>query len=184
MRDKIMSVVLFLILGLGIGLLSGMLGIGGGILLVPGLMWLGGIEEQRRAAGISLAVLTPPIVLPAVWRYYQNGFLTSADLGLAAIIAAAFAVGSYFGAYLLNYLSVTTLRFVFGLMLMMVGVRFLLLANTEVASAFYGLLAAGLAWLGYLGLRAVGRRHMLVPDLGEKVRSFQNRSREGSDYSI
>ena len=53
-----MSILLLLILGLAVGVVSGTLGIGGGILLVPALMWLTGIEDQKRAAGISLVIIT------------------------------------------------------------------------------------------------------------------------------
>lgn len=180
-----MNVLYFVALGLGIGTLSGILGIGGGILLVPGLMWLG-IDDQRRAAAISLAVLTPPIVLPAVWRYYVGGYLSNPDLALACIVAVAFALGSYGGAEIVarDFLPLSTLRLLFGLLLLLVAVRFLLLSSPAVASAFYGLLACGLAWLSYLALRALGRHHAPRPSLGEKIRGVHDRVYQGSDYSI
>src|SRR5437879_10987645 len=109
-----MSILLLVGLGLAVGVLSGTLGIGGGILLVPAVMWLAGIDDQRRAGGITLAVLSFPIALPAVVQYYAHGLIHFEDLGRAAWIAAGFALGSYGGAHLVvgTYLTLSTLRLV------------------------------------------------------------------------
>src|SRR5436309_969922 len=72
-------------LGLGIGCLGGMVGIGGGVLLIPALTELFKVEP-RKAAGMTLAAMVPPVTLPGAWRYYNQGFLLPADLGLAACI--------------------------------------------------------------------------------------------------
>ena len=63
-----MKIVLYLSIGLAIGTASGALGIGGGVLLVPALIWLCGMDPQH-AAGTTLAVLVVPVVLPAVITY-------------------------------------------------------------------------------------------------------------------
>ena len=63
--------LIYIAIGLTIGSISGMLGIGGGVLIVPALMWLCGFEAKK-AAGTSLAILIPPIGLPAAWRFYQQ----------------------------------------------------------------------------------------------------------------
>src|SRR5262245_102626 len=104
-----MKILLYLTIGLTIGGLSGMLGIGGGVLMMPALMWLLN-AEQRQAQGMTLAILALPVVLPGVWGYYSQGLITGKDLAIAAWVAGAFAVGTYFGAYVQGYISVQTLR--------------------------------------------------------------------------
>src|SRR4051794_1835821 len=91
-----MRIILYLGIGLTVGTASGALGIGGGVLLVPALIWLAGLEP-RIAAGTTLAVLVVPVVLPAAWKYYSNGYL---DLAAACWIAVAFVCGGYLGASL------------------------------------------------------------------------------------
>src|SRR5216684_6513447 len=110
-----MQILLFLAIGLTIGTVSGALEIGGGVLLVPLLIWLCRYEF-RQAAGTTLAVLVPPIGLPAAWAYYNKGHI---DIQAALWIAGAFALGAYFGAYvsIANLLPERMLRFCFGLIM-------------------------------------------------------------------
>lgn len=179
-----MSIFLFLVMGLAVGTLSGTLGIGGGILLVPALMWFAGVEDQRRAAGITLVVLTPPIALPAVLQYISQGLIRWEDLGWAAWIAVGFALGSYGGALVVPHIPITTLRLIFGMMLLFVAVRFLLASDTAVNAAFHGGVAMGSACLVFLGLRLLGRRSLPPPGLGEHIRQFAGRPTDPGDYSI
>src|SRR5215813_12916703 len=92
-----MKLLLLAILGLGIGCIGGMVGIGGGVLLIPALTELFQVEP-RKAAGMTLAAMVPPVTLPGAWRYYNQGFLSTTDLGLAACIAVTFALGAFLGA--------------------------------------------------------------------------------------
>lgn len=62
--------MLFILLGLVAGLLSGLIGIGGGIIIVPALLFLFGFS-QHQAQGTTLALMVPPIGLPAAWTYYH-----------------------------------------------------------------------------------------------------------------
>ena len=66
-----MAIVIYLMIGLVIGSVSGVMGIGGGVLLVPALIWLCGFKSNE-AAGTTLAVLIPPIGLPTAWRAYKE----------------------------------------------------------------------------------------------------------------
>src|SRR5206468_3244528 len=109
--DVPMTIFLYLLVGLVIGAISGTLGIGGGVLLVPALIWIFGFD-QPRAAGTSLAILVPPVGLLAAWAYYQKGLM---DFEAAAWIAGAFAVGAYGGALVVPYIPLPTLRLLFGL---------------------------------------------------------------------
>jgi uncharacterized protein len=109
-----------LIFGVCIGVISGMLGIGGGIVMVPGLMLLFSFS-QSEAQGTSLAALSPPIFIFAAMVYYQNGHVR---IPVALSIAVGLMMGAYAGARLLPYVPVEWLGLVFGGVLLYVGFRF------------------------------------------------------------
>ncbi len=111
------SVVLLLLIGLASGIASGLFGIGGGLLIVPALVYLAGFS-QHRATGTSLAILLLPVGLAAVVEYYRQG---DVDLRAAAIIAVAIFFGGWIGAVLANRLSGANLRLVFGGFLVCLG---------------------------------------------------------------
>lgn len=111
------SVVLLLLIGGVSGIASGLFGIGGGVLIVPALVYLAGFS-QHRATGTSLAILLPPIGLAAVVEYYRHG---NVDLRAAIIIAVAVFLGAWIGAVVANRLSGPTLRLAFGAFLVCLG---------------------------------------------------------------
>jgi uncharacterized membrane protein YfcA len=115
------SMALF-VFGLGVGALSGLLGIGGGIVLVPGLVFLFGFSQQE-AQGTSLFVLIPPIGLFAALVYYQHGYVRLPVVGLVAI---GFMIGAYAGAHLVPHLPLDVLRTAFGVLLLFLGFMFLM----------------------------------------------------------
>lgn len=115
----LLGLVLF---GVAVGLLSGMLGIGGGIVLVPGLMLLFGFS-QPQAQGTSLAVLVPPIGIFAAMVYYQHRFV---QLDVVACVAAGFLLGAYLGAKAVPYVPLDWLRLAFGGLLLYLGFAFVL----------------------------------------------------------
>lgn len=177
-----MTILLYVAIGLSIGVVSGAVGIGGGVLLVPALIWLCG-KNPREAAGTSLAILIPPIGLPAAWKYYTEGHL---DLEMVLWIAGSFAVGGYLGAVitLKQFFPDSVLRLSFGLLMIYVALRFIVNSNSETANAAAGLIAALFAWLGYLGLRMLGRRHLTKPDLGVQIRTKREQGHGDIDYHI
>jgi uncharacterized membrane protein YfcA len=179
-----MRIALYLAIGLVIGTLSGALGIGGGVLLVPALIWLCGMEPQH-AAGTTLAVLVVPVVLPAVLYYAYEGKL---NVEAAIWLAVAFAGGSFLGAFLVSkgLLPDKQLKLVFGLMMIYVAVRFILNSDREALTAAIGLAATLFAWLGFLWLRALGRRHTPPPPprLGEQIQLMREQGHGDTDYSI
>ena len=111
----------YLLLGILVGVFSGFVGIGGGILIVPALVYLFHMD-QHRAQGTSLGALLAPIGALAFWEYYKAG---NADLPAAAWIAGGFLVGGYFGGMWAQQLSEVVLRRGFGVLLVIVGLRFL-----------------------------------------------------------
>ncbi|MEM7592613.1 MAG: TSUP family transporter, partial [Cyanobacteria bacterium P01_A01_bin.83] len=66
--------LLYIILGLFAGILSGLIGIGGGVMIVPSLVFLFGFSQQE-AQGTTLGLLVPPIGILAAWTYYQQGYV-------------------------------------------------------------------------------------------------------------
>jgi uncharacterized membrane protein YfcA len=108
-----------LLVGLVVGLVSGVVGIGGGILFVPALVWLLGMN-QHKAQGTSLGALLAPVGIFAFYEYYRRG---NADIRVAALLAAGFLVGGYFGAVGAQHIPEVWLRRVFALTLIVVGAR-------------------------------------------------------------
>jgi uncharacterized membrane protein YfcA len=108
-----------LLVGLVVGMVSGVVGIGGGILFVPALIWLAGMD-QHRAQGTSLGALLLPVGIFAFLEYYRKG---NADLHVALLLAAGFLVGGYFGAVGAQHISEVWLRRIFALTLIAVGGR-------------------------------------------------------------
>ena len=115
-----MFYLLLFLFGCGIGAMSGLLGIGGGIALVPGLVYLFGLTQQQ-AQGTSLAVMIPPIGIFAAWIYYQNGYIR---LPIVGWVAAGFLIGAFFGAKLVPQLRPDLLRVGFGILLLYTGFLF------------------------------------------------------------
>jgi hypothetical protein len=104
-------------IGLVSGIASGMFGIGGGVLIVPGLVYVLGFS-QHQATGTSLAILLPPVGLAAVLEYYQHG---NVDLKTAFIVAAALFAGAWLGAVFANHLKGQYLRLAFGVFVVGLG---------------------------------------------------------------
>lgn len=108
-----------ILLGLAAGFLSGLIGIGGGILIVPSLVFLFGFS-QHMAQGTTLALLVPPIGLLAAWTYYQQGYV---DLRAAALVCLGFFLGGLLGARLATSLPTGSLERIFGSALILIGVK-------------------------------------------------------------
>lgn len=111
-------VLVLLVIGLAGGVAAGLFGIGGGIVVVPALIYLAGFS-QHMATGTSLAMLLPPIGLAAAFEYYRHG---NVDVHAAIALAAAMFVGSWIGAYFANHMKGPHLRLMFGLFVCGVGV--------------------------------------------------------------
>ena len=110
---------MMLLVGLVVGMVSGVVGIGGGILFVPARIWLVGMD-QHKAQGTSLGALLLPVGIFAFIEYYRKG---NADLRVALLLAAGFLVGGYFGAVGAQHISELWLRRIFALTLIAIGGR-------------------------------------------------------------
>jgi uncharacterized protein len=114
--------VWLVVIGLVAGMLSGLVGIGGGLVMVPAMVWLLGYS-QHQAQGTSLAVLMLPVVFLAARDYYKAGHI---DPKVVGVIAAAFVVGGYFGGKWALALPADQLRKVFGVILLLASIKLLL----------------------------------------------------------
>ena len=112
---------MMLLVGLLVGLFSGVVGIGGGILFVPALVWLAGMS-QHKAQGTSLGALLAPVGIFAFIEYYRKG---NADLKVALLLAVGFLIGGYFGAVGAQHISDLWLRRIFAVTMIAVGGKML-----------------------------------------------------------
>jgi uncharacterized protein len=117
-----MQVTGYLVLGLAAGVLSGLIGIGGGIIIIPVLVFVFGLT-QHQAQGTTLALMVPPIGLLAALQYYKAG---DVDLKIAGLICAGFFIGGLFGAKLAMSISDDLLKKVFGGVLFLVALKMML----------------------------------------------------------
>lgn len=113
---------LYLLLGVTVGVFSGIVGIGGGVLLVPALIYLFH-QSQHQAQGTSLGALLAPIGALAFLAYYRAG---NVNVKAALLIALGFMIGGYFGGVFAQHLSETLLRRVFAVVLLGLGLQMLL----------------------------------------------------------
>jgi uncharacterized membrane protein YfcA len=114
-----MWIVWGLLAGLAVGIFSGLVGVGGGVLLLPLLVY-GFKMNQKLAQGTSLAILLPPTGILAFLSYYRHG---EADLKLGLVIAAGAMLGGWFGGEWAQELSAPTLRRIFALFLAAVAIK-------------------------------------------------------------
>ena len=115
------TVVLLLLIGLAAGLLSGLVGVGGGIIIVPALMYFLKFD-QHQAQGTSLGLLLLPVGIFAVMNYYKKGYL---DVQVVAIMCIAFVLGAFLGSKVSLAISQEKLKKVFALLLLFVAIKML-----------------------------------------------------------
>lgn len=117
------TIILLLLIGLAAGMLSGLVGVGGGIIIVPALMYFLKFD-QHEAQGTSLGLLLLPVGIFAVVNYHKKGYL---DVKVVAIMCVAFVIGAYFGSKLSLAISQEKLKKVFAILLLFVAIKMLFL---------------------------------------------------------
>lgn len=106
-------VITLIIVGLAAGMLSGLVGVGGGIIVVPALVFFLGFSQQE-AQGTSLGLLLLPVGILAVINYYNKGYI---DIKVVIIMGIAFVLGGWLGSKLALKLSEDTVRKIFAVVL-------------------------------------------------------------------
>ena len=116
-----MTALGYLIVGLVAGVFGGLLGIGGGTIVVPSLVYFFHMT-QHKAQGTILAAFLPPVALLAVMRYYHSG---NVDITAACFIALGLLIGGYYGAGLSLAIPDVMLKRAFGIFLLVLAVQFI-----------------------------------------------------------
>lgn len=150
-----------IVVGLAVGIVSGMIGLGGGMMVIPALIYIYGFSQQK-ANGTSLAMLLPPIGFLAVITYDRA---KNVDWKVAMLLAAGFVIGAWVGGWLSNSGKIPELglRVVFSILLLYVAGRMLFRTDGRAMAA----LQTCLLMLGFVGayvvMRLLGRRWQKMP---------------------
>lgn len=99
--------------------MSGFIGIGGGVVMVPALVYIMGLT-QHEAQGTSLILMLPPIGILAVMNYYKAG---QVNIWYGVIIALAFVVGGYFGSKIALKMSPAKVKLIFGILMLYISFK-------------------------------------------------------------
>jgi uncharacterized membrane protein YfcA len=115
------TIIIILIIGAVAGVFGGFIGIGGGLIVVPALIYFMGMS-QHGAQGTSLAMMLPPIGALAVYNYYKAG---EVDFKVAGILCISFIIGSFFGSKIAVSISPYQLKKAFGVIIILLGFKML-----------------------------------------------------------
>lgn len=113
------DIITLALIGLSAGIVSGMLGVGGAIIIVPALVFFFGMS-QHQAQGTSLAILLFPVGFLAFWNYYRQGYV---NFKLAMIVMLAFFIGGYLGSIAAVHVPERLLKTGFGILIIVAGIR-------------------------------------------------------------
>jgi uncharacterized protein len=115
------TILLLVLIGLAAGVLSGMIGVGGGIIIVPALVYVLGFSQQQ-AQGTSLGLLLLPVGILAVLNYYKQGYI---DAKVVGIMCVTFVLGGWLGSKLSLSLPQETVKKIFAVVLLLVAGKML-----------------------------------------------------------
>jgi uncharacterized membrane protein YfcA len=114
---SVQTIALLLLVGLLAGMLSGLVGLGGGVIIVPALVFVLGFS-QHQATGTSLGILLLPAGIFAVMNYYKRGYV---DMNVVLLVFAGFLLGGYLGSKISVSLPEATLKKIFGVVLLLIA---------------------------------------------------------------
>lgn len=117
----VQTILILLLVGIAAGILSGLVGIGGGLIIVPALIFFLGFS-QKLAQGTSLGILLLPIGILAVLQYYKAGFV---DVKTVWLVAVGFLAGGYFGSRIALSLPQEAVKKIFAIVLLVIAVKML-----------------------------------------------------------
>lgn len=120
---QIQTILILLLVGVGAGMLSGLIGIGGGIIIVPSLVFFLGFS-QKLAQGTSLGILLLPVGILAVLQFYKEGYV---DLKTVWLVSLGFLAGGYFGSRIALSLPQETVKKIFAIVLLLIAFKMLFL---------------------------------------------------------
>jgi hypothetical protein len=116
------EIIILIVIGLSAGIVSGMMGVGGAIIMVPALVFFLGLT-QHQAQGTSLSVLIFPVGILAFWNYYKQGYV---NFKITVIIILAFVIGGYLGSLVAVRIPERPLKIIFGMLIIVLGLRMII----------------------------------------------------------
>ena len=119
---SITELIILLAIGLLAGFTGGSLGLGGGVIIVPALVFIMGLT-QHQAQGTSLAVIVFPVAILGAFNYYKSGFI---NYKFVIVLALAFVVGSYLGSLMSINLPEKLLRKIFGFAMLALSIKMII----------------------------------------------------------
>jgi uncharacterized membrane protein YfcA len=121
MKMTVSTIIILILIGLLAGILSGLVGVGGGIIMVPMFILFLGLN-QYNAQGLSLAVMLPPVTFLAVYNYHKAGG-GSIDWKVALIVSLLFVIGGFIGSKIALQINQRTLKRIFGVLMLIVAIK-------------------------------------------------------------
>ncbi len=118
---SITTIIILIIIGVAAGILSGLVGVGGGLIIVPALVYFVAFS-QKAAQGTSLGILLLPVGILAVLQYYQKGYV---DIKVVLIVSAGFLIGGWLGSKLAVSLPVATIKKIFAIFMLLTALKML-----------------------------------------------------------
>ncbi len=115
------TIIILLLVGLAAGMLSGLVGVGGGLIIVPALVYFLAFS-QKEAQGTSLGILLLPVGILGVWQYYKSGHI---DFKVVGMVSAGFIIGALFGSKLATKIPDQTLKKAFACMMIITACKML-----------------------------------------------------------
>ena len=116
------TLITLTLIGLTAGIASGFIGIGGGIVIIPALIYFLGLS-QFEAQGVSLTLMLPPIGILAFYNYYQQGHLSKELIVFALVMGIAFVVGGFIGSKISLKTPIHWVKIIFGSAMFYVSIK-------------------------------------------------------------
>jgi uncharacterized membrane protein YfcA len=116
-------IIILLLIGLAAGILGGLVGVGGGIIIVPSLIYFLGFS-QKEAQGTSLGILLLPVGILGVLQFYKAGYV---DMRTVWLVSFGFLVGSYFGSKIALSFPQETVKKIFAILMILIALKMLFL---------------------------------------------------------
>ena len=123
----IQTILIIIMVGIAAGMLGGLVGVGGGIIIVPALIYFLGMD-QKTAQGTSLGLIMLPVGILGVLQYYKQGHV---DFRVVGVLAIGFFVGSFFGSKIALSLPQETVKRVFAILMILIAIKLLFFDNKK-----------------------------------------------------
>jgi len=125
------TILIIIMVGVAAGILGGLVGVGGGIIIVPALVYFLGLD-QKTAQGTSLGLIMLPVGIFGVLQYYKQGHV---DFRVVGVLAIGFLAGSYFGSKIALSLPQETVKKVFAILMVIIAIKILFFDTNKKTTA-------------------------------------------------